>query len=155
MAYNKASGDLKARFWRLQQTVCMNALHAWLHERSRPNMSSLAFLWWIDMILRSPVVIYDHSVINLFFIWQSVKTCSNDTLSKFSMLVDDTVEHTQSSIFFLLILGLPRMMVVRNYYGVPSPLSGPPLNIQVGDIIELIEANIRSSWWKVRQFYIS
>ncbi|XP_051737617.1 guanine nucleotide exchange factor VAV3 [Ctenopharyngodon idella] len=44
--------------------------------------------------------------------------------------------------------GLPKMQVIRNYYGVPSPLSGPPLNIQVGDIIELIEANVRSSWWK-------
>uniref|UniRef100_A0A8C2BRJ5 Vav guanine nucleotide exchange factor 3 n=1 Tax=Cyprinus carpio TaxID=7962 RepID=A0A8C2BRJ5_CYPCA len=40
------------------------------------------------------------------------------------------------------------MQVIRNYYGVPSPLSGPPLNIQVGDVIEVIEANIRSCWWK-------
>ncbi|XP_056594021.1 guanine nucleotide exchange factor VAV3 [Triplophysa dalaica] len=44
--------------------------------------------------------------------------------------------------------GLPKMLVIRNYYGVPSPLCGPPLNIQVGDVIELVEANIRSSWWK-------
>ncbi|KTG38248.1 hypothetical protein cypCar_00015991, partial [Cyprinus carpio] len=44
---------------------------------------------------------------------------------------------------------LPKMQVIRNYYGVPSPLSGPPLNIQVGDVIEVIEANIRSCWWKV------
>uniref|UniRef100_A0A673GAE1 Guanine nucleotide exchange factor VAV3-like n=1 Tax=Sinocyclocheilus rhinocerous TaxID=307959 RepID=A0A673GAE1_9TELE len=49
---------------------------------------------------------------------------------------------------------LPKMMVIRNYYGVPSPLCGPPLNIQVGDVIEVIEANVRSCWWKVRQFYI-
>uniref|UniRef100_A0A673G2I8 Guanine nucleotide exchange factor VAV3-like n=1 Tax=Sinocyclocheilus rhinocerous TaxID=307959 RepID=A0A673G2I8_9TELE len=40
------------------------------------------------------------------------------------------------------------MMVIRNYYGVPSPLCGPPLNIQVGDVIEVIEANVRSCWWK-------
>ncbi len=65
---NKASSDLNARLRRLQQTVCMNALHAWLHELSRQNMSLLTFLWWIDMILLSPVVIYDHSVINLFFV---------------------------------------------------------------------------------------
>uniref|UniRef100_A0A672LF67 Vav guanine nucleotide exchange factor 3 n=1 Tax=Sinocyclocheilus grahami TaxID=75366 RepID=A0A672LF67_SINGR len=38
---------------------------------------------------------------------------------------------------------LPKMMVIRNYYGVPSPLCGPPLNIQVGDVIEVIEANVR------------
>uniref|UniRef100_A0A8C2KDG2 Vav guanine nucleotide exchange factor 3 n=1 Tax=Cyprinus carpio TaxID=7962 RepID=A0A8C2KDG2_CYPCA len=50
--------------------------------------------------------------------------------------------------------GLPKMMVIRNYYGVPSSLCGPPLNIQVGDVIEVIEANIRSCWWKVRQFSI-
>uniref|UniRef100_A0A8C1GBJ9 Vav guanine nucleotide exchange factor 3 n=1 Tax=Cyprinus carpio TaxID=7962 RepID=A0A8C1GBJ9_CYPCA len=49
---------------------------------------------------------------------------------------------------------LPKMMVIRNYYGVPSSLCGPPLNIQVGDVIEVIEANIRSCWWKVRQFSI-
>ncbi|XP_059391062.1 guanine nucleotide exchange factor VAV3-like isoform X2 [Carassius carassius] len=44
--------------------------------------------------------------------------------------------------------GLPKMQVIHNYYGVPSPLCGPPLNIQVGDVIEVIEANIRSCWWK-------
>uniref|UniRef100_A0A8C1BGK9 Vav guanine nucleotide exchange factor 3 n=2 Tax=Cyprinus carpio TaxID=7962 RepID=A0A8C1BGK9_CYPCA len=44
--------------------------------------------------------------------------------------------------------GIWKMQVIRNYYGVPSPLSGPPLNIQVGDVIEVIEANIRSCWWK-------
>ncbi|XP_016134505.1 guanine nucleotide exchange factor VAV3-like [Sinocyclocheilus grahami] len=43
---------------------------------------------------------------------------------------------------------LPKMQVIRNYYGVPSPLCSPPLNIQVGDIIEVIEANVRSRWWK-------
>uniref|UniRef100_A0A8C2BU01 Vav guanine nucleotide exchange factor 3 n=1 Tax=Cyprinus carpio TaxID=7962 RepID=A0A8C2BU01_CYPCA len=51
---------------------------------------------------------------------------------------------------FNLTTSLPKMQVIRNYYGVPSPLSGPPLNIQVGDVIEVIEANIRSCWWKVR-----
>uniref|UniRef100_A0A673G5E9 Guanine nucleotide exchange factor VAV3-like n=1 Tax=Sinocyclocheilus rhinocerous TaxID=307959 RepID=A0A673G5E9_9TELE len=49
---------------------------------------------------------------------------------------------------------LPKMMVIRNYYGVPSPLCGPPLNIQVGDVIEVIEANVRSCWWKLLTSYI-
>lgn len=92
---------------------------------------------------------------------RSVKTCSNDTLSKFSMLVgnidEHTLKHTHTNAlfeqFFCIFLGLPKMQVIRNYYGVPSPLCGPPLNIQVGDIIELIEATVRSTWWKVRQFY--
>uniref|UniRef100_A0A673W7K7 Vav guanine nucleotide exchange factor 3 n=1 Tax=Salmo trutta TaxID=8032 RepID=A0A673W7K7_SALTR len=35
-------------------------------------------------------------------------------------------------------LGLPKMLVTRNYFGVPSPICGPPLNIQQGDIIELV-----------------
>ncbi|XP_059391065.1 guanine nucleotide exchange factor VAV3-like isoform X3 [Carassius carassius] len=51
-------------------------------------------------------------------------------------------------IFLFFLLGLPKMQVIHNYYGVPSPLCGPPLNIQVGDVIEVIEANIRSCWWK-------
>uniref|UniRef100_A0A671N4T1 Guanine nucleotide exchange factor VAV3-like n=1 Tax=Sinocyclocheilus anshuiensis TaxID=1608454 RepID=A0A671N4T1_9TELE len=55
-----------------------------------------------------------------------------------------TEKHTQPAV----LGGLPKMQVIRNYYGVPSPLCSPPLNIQVGDVIEVIEANVRSCWWK-------
>ncbi|KAM9827824.1 LOW QUALITY PROTEIN: guanine nucleotide exchange factor VAV3 [Neosynchiropus ocellatus] len=44
--------------------------------------------------------------------------------------------------------GLPKMLVIRNYFGVPSPTSGPALSIQTGDIIELICADLRSPWWQ-------
>ncbi|KAK7881279.1 hypothetical protein WMY93_029688 [Mugilogobius chulae] len=44
--------------------------------------------------------------------------------------------------------GLPKMLVVSNYFGVPSPASGPPLNIQTGDIIELLCADLHSAWWQ-------
>ncbi|XP_077409972.1 guanine nucleotide exchange factor VAV3 isoform X1 [Vanacampus margaritifer] len=44
--------------------------------------------------------------------------------------------------------GLPKMMVIRNYFGVPSPTSGPALSIQTGDIIELICADLHSCWWQ-------
>uniref|UniRef100_A0A3Q1JIL6 Vav guanine nucleotide exchange factor 3 n=1 Tax=Anabas testudineus TaxID=64144 RepID=A0A3Q1JIL6_ANATE len=44
--------------------------------------------------------------------------------------------------------GLPKMLVIRNYFGVPSPTSGPPLSIQTGDIIELICADLHSPWWQ-------
>uniref|UniRef100_A0A3B3Z695 Vav guanine nucleotide exchange factor 3 n=1 Tax=Periophthalmus magnuspinnatus TaxID=409849 RepID=A0A3B3Z695_9GOBI len=44
--------------------------------------------------------------------------------------------------------GLPKMLVVKNYFGVPSPATGPPLNIQTGDIIELICADLHSAWWQ-------
>uniref|UniRef100_A0A671UJB7 Vav guanine nucleotide exchange factor 3 n=1 Tax=Sparus aurata TaxID=8175 RepID=A0A671UJB7_SPAAU len=44
--------------------------------------------------------------------------------------------------------GLPKMLVTRNYFGVPSPASGPALSIQTGDIIELICADIHSPWWQ-------
>uniref|UniRef100_A0AAZ3QB00 Vav 3 guanine nucleotide exchange factor b n=1 Tax=Oncorhynchus tshawytscha TaxID=74940 RepID=A0AAZ3QB00_ONCTS len=47
--------------------------------------------------------------------------------------------------------GLPKMLVTRNYFGVPSPICGPPLNIQQGDIIELVCADLHSSWWQVRE----
>lgn len=41
------------------------------------------------------------------------------------------------------------MLVIRNYYGVPSPAIGPALSIQTGDVIELICADIHSPWWQV------
>ncbi|KAL4000798.1 interleukin 13 receptor alpha-1 [Sarotherodon galilaeus] len=45
-------------------------------------------------------------------------------------------------------IGLPKMLVIRNYFGSPSPASGPALHIQTGDIIELICADIHSPWWQ-------
>uniref|UniRef100_A0A3B4X2V6 Vav guanine nucleotide exchange factor 3 n=1 Tax=Seriola lalandi dorsalis TaxID=1841481 RepID=A0A3B4X2V6_SERLL len=36
----------------------------------------------------------------------------------------------------------------QNYFGVPSPTSGPALSIQTGDIIELICADLHSPWWQ-------
>ncbi|KAJ8274427.1 hypothetical protein COCON_G00090520 [Conger conger] len=44
--------------------------------------------------------------------------------------------------------GLPKMQAIREYYGIPGPLSGLPLAIQDGDIIELICADLHSSWWQ-------
>lgn len=48
------------------------------------------------------------------------------------------------------LAGLPKMLVIRSYFGIPSPASGPALSIQTGDIIELICADIHSPWWQVR-----
>uniref|UniRef100_A0A8D3D0N5 Vav guanine nucleotide exchange factor 3 n=1 Tax=Scophthalmus maximus TaxID=52904 RepID=A0A8D3D0N5_SCOMX len=48
------------------------------------------------------------------------------------------------------LAGLPKMQVIRNYFGVPSPTSGPALSIQAGDIIELICADLHSPWWQGR-----
>ncbi|PWA25036.1 hypothetical protein CCH79_00016018 [Gambusia affinis] len=48
----------------------------------------------------------------------------------------------------LHLAGLPKMLVIRNYFGVPSPASGPALTIQTGDIIELICADLHSPWWQ-------
>uniref|UniRef100_A0A672LI72 Guanine nucleotide exchange factor VAV3-like n=1 Tax=Sinocyclocheilus grahami TaxID=75366 RepID=A0A672LI72_SINGR len=44
--------------------------------------------------------------------------------------------------------GLPKMLVIRDFFGVPSPLGGPPLNAQIGDVIEVICADPHSSWWQ-------
>ncbi|XP_037612546.1 guanine nucleotide exchange factor VAV3 isoform X3 [Sebastes umbrosus] len=44
--------------------------------------------------------------------------------------------------------GLPKMLVIRNYFGTPCPTSGPALSIQTGDIIELICADLHSPWWQ-------
>lgn len=42
------------------------------------------------------------------------------------------------------------MVVIRDYSGVPCPQSGPPLSIRAGDVIELMFADVKSSWWQVR-----
>ncbi|XP_039590388.1 guanine nucleotide exchange factor VAV3 isoform X2 [Polypterus senegalus] len=44
--------------------------------------------------------------------------------------------------------GLPKMQVIRNYHGVPAPTEGPALHIQIGDIIEVMHADVHSSWWE-------
>ncbi|XP_030630575.1 guanine nucleotide exchange factor VAV3b [Chanos chanos] len=44
--------------------------------------------------------------------------------------------------------GLPKMLVIRAYIGVPSPQGGPPLHIQVGDVIEVLCADVNSTWWQ-------
>ncbi|XP_007423487.2 guanine nucleotide exchange factor VAV3 [Python bivittatus] len=48
--------------------------------------------------------------------------------------------------------GLPKMQVIRNYTGIPQPAppDGPPLNIQIGDIIELIKGDAHSLFWQGR-----
>uniref|UniRef100_A0A7N6AW60 Vav 3 guanine nucleotide exchange factor b n=1 Tax=Anabas testudineus TaxID=64144 RepID=A0A7N6AW60_ANATE len=43
---------------------------------------------------------------------------------------------------------LPRMVVIRDYSGIPRPQSGPPLSIHAGDVIELMFADVNSSWWQ-------
>ncbi|XP_075878053.1 guanine nucleotide exchange factor VAV3b isoform X2 [Nelusetta ayraudi] len=44
--------------------------------------------------------------------------------------------------------GLPRMVVIRDYSGIPCPHCGPPLSIHEGDVIELMFADLHSSWWQ-------
>ncbi|XP_078247952.1 guanine nucleotide exchange factor VAV3 isoform X2 [Pogona vitticeps] len=48
--------------------------------------------------------------------------------------------------------GLPKMQVIRNYSGIPqpSPNDGPPLHVQIGDIIELIKGDAHSLFWQGR-----
>ncbi|XP_049603682.1 guanine nucleotide exchange factor VAV3 isoform X1 [Syngnathus scovelli] len=46
--------------------------------------------------------------------------------------------------------GLPRMLVIQDYDGVPSPPGGPPLCARTGDVIELMFADLHSSWWQGR-----
>uniref|UniRef100_A0AAR2LI33 Vav guanine nucleotide exchange factor 3 n=1 Tax=Pygocentrus nattereri TaxID=42514 RepID=A0AAR2LI33_PYGNA len=45
-------------------------------------------------------------------------------------------------------LSLPKMLAIRNYHGIPIPMCGPALNITQGDIIELIRADLHSTWWQ-------
>ncbi|KAF3698735.1 Guanine nucleotide exchange factor VAV3 [Channa argus] len=48
--------------------------------------------------------------------------------------------------------GLPRMIVIKDYSGNPCPQCGPPLNVQTGDVIELMFADLNSSWWQSIRF---
>uniref|UniRef100_A0A8C4II85 Vav guanine nucleotide exchange factor 3 n=1 Tax=Dicentrarchus labrax TaxID=13489 RepID=A0A8C4II85_DICLA len=61
---------------------------------------------------------------------------------------DPGTVRTQVRTNCILLTGLPKMLVIRSYFGVPSPTSGPALSIQTGDIIELICADLHSPWWQ-------
>uniref|UniRef100_A0A6Q2XSX5 Vav 3 guanine nucleotide exchange factor b n=1 Tax=Esox lucius TaxID=8010 RepID=A0A6Q2XSX5_ESOLU len=43
---------------------------------------------------------------------------------------------------------LPKMVVIKDYCGIPPPQTGSSLTIHAGDIIELICADLHSSWWQ-------
>ncbi|XP_028329111.1 guanine nucleotide exchange factor VAV3-like isoform X2 [Gouania willdenowi] len=60
----------------------------------------------------------------------------------------DAVKHTSKDITTLADPGLPKMVVIRDYSGVPFPQCGPPLSIHTGDVIELMFADLHSSWWQ-------
>uniref|UniRef100_A0A8C6XP12 Vav guanine nucleotide exchange factor 1 n=1 Tax=Naja naja TaxID=35670 RepID=A0A8C6XP12_NAJNA len=47
-------------------------------------------------------------------------------------------------------LGLPKLEVCQEYYGVPPPpvAFGPPLRLSVGDIVELNKAEAEQLWWQ-------
>ncbi|XP_036129272.1 guanine nucleotide exchange factor VAV3 isoform X2 [Molossus molossus] len=48
--------------------------------------------------------------------------------------------------------GLPKMQVIRNYAGTPPPAlhEGPPLHIQAGDTVELLQGDAHSLFWQGR-----
>ncbi|KAM3846617.1 proto-oncogene vav isoform 2-T2 [Vipera latastei] len=49
-------------------------------------------------------------------------------------------------------LGLPKLEVCQEYYGVPPPpvAFGPPLRLNIGDIVELNKAEAEQLWWQGR-----
>uniref|UniRef100_A0A3B3C565 Osteoclast-stimulating factor 1 n=1 Tax=Oryzias melastigma TaxID=30732 RepID=A0A3B3C565_ORYME len=57
---------------------------------------------------------------------------------------------TNTIIERLCVPGLPRMVAIRDYSGVPCPQCGPPLSFHVGDVMELIFADVHSTWWQGR-----
>lgn len=61
--------------------------------------------------------------------------------------VSDTI---QLQLFFHSS-GLPKLEVCQEYYGVPPPpvAFGPPLRLNVGDIVELNKAEAEQLWWQV------
>uniref|UniRef100_A0A3P8U6M3 Vav 3 guanine nucleotide exchange factor b n=1 Tax=Amphiprion percula TaxID=161767 RepID=A0A3P8U6M3_AMPPE len=57
---------------------------------------------------------------------------------------------TKTNVFGVMRASLPRMVVIREYSGIPFPQCGPPLSIHAGDVIELMFADLHSSWWQGR-----
>lgn len=51
----------------------------------------------------------------------------------------------------LVSLGLPKMEVCQDYYGLPPPpvAFGPSLRLSLGDIVELTKAEVQQLWWEV------
>lgn len=49
-------------------------------------------------------------------------------------------------------LGLPKMEVCQEYYGLPPPPGafGPFLRLNPGDIVELTKAEAEQNWWEVQ-----
>uniref|UniRef100_A0A8C3TG83 Vav guanine nucleotide exchange factor 1 n=1 Tax=Chelydra serpentina TaxID=8475 RepID=A0A8C3TG83_CHESE len=49
-------------------------------------------------------------------------------------------------------LGLPKMEVCQEYYGLPPPpvAFGPSLRLSMGDIVELTKAEVEQLWWEGR-----
>lgn len=64
-------------------------------------------------------------------------------------LLDKYLRFQYRCICIPCLLGLPRMVVIRDYSGIPCPQRGPPLSIHAGDVIELMFADLHSSWWQV------
>uniref|UniRef100_A0A4W6F6W0 Vav 3 guanine nucleotide exchange factor b n=1 Tax=Lates calcarifer TaxID=8187 RepID=A0A4W6F6W0_LATCA len=56
--------------------------------------------------------------------------------------------YSYKCVYIPCLLGLPRMVVIRDYSGIPYPQCGPPLSIHAGDVIELMFADLHSSWWQ-------
>lgn len=54
--------------------------------------------------------------------------------------------------FSLSLSVLPKMEVCNDYYGMPPPpvAFGQPLQLTVGDVIELTRADADLQWWEVR-----
>uniref|UniRef100_A0A8C4YRZ5 Vav guanine nucleotide exchange factor 1 n=1 Tax=Gopherus evgoodei TaxID=1825980 RepID=A0A8C4YRZ5_9SAUR len=52
----------------------------------------------------------------------------------------------------LVSLGLPKMEVCQEYYGLPPPpvAFGPSLRLSMGDIVELTKAEVEQLWWEGR-----
>ncbi|XP_038600591.1 guanine nucleotide exchange factor VAV3 isoform X1 [Tachyglossus aculeatus] len=46
--------------------------------------------------------------------------------------------------------GLPKMQVIRTYNGNPQPTDGPPLQVQPGDTVELLQGDAHSLFWQGR-----
>ncbi|XP_066547993.1 guanine nucleotide exchange factor VAV3 [Amia ocellicauda] len=78
------------------------------------------------------------------------KTNSDSCTLRSEKRITGSKEHSRRRDTSHSVSSSPKMLVIRDYRGVPPPLTGPPLNIAPGNIIELIGADIHSTWWQGR-----
>lgn len=100
----------------------------------------------VSPVEHSQKMYYFHCLLVLFNYLKRLM-CMECATKMRNWFVSDTI---QLRLFFYSS-GLPKLEVCQEYYGVPPPpvAFGPPLRLNIGDIVELNKAEAEQLWWQV------